>query len=407
MTKRSGEEVREGSEATSGLSPAAKKKLGIPEEHNNQEASTTPPLNNATKSPRKLEKLGLVAEPRDQKRTATPQFTERPIEAPTEITCERRKSFNVIANVAGPLIAKAIMYGRKKVEEKDYHSNLEYLVGKSGGKLTAEPLKIQTEYGDNVSAVEIKQAKHSDKTIVVFQGQRGNFQEMEQLERMREIALTTGCNVVAFNYRDNPISTRSFIEDAAAVSDYLIRTSKQGKGIAAGNITFYGESFGGAVAAETAALLRENKNGAKEVNAMLVRTPNSLVEAIKGMDLNKLTGYVSSAANAVKKLLTDHQYNRVFDAAGGDYNTSETIKKLDRQKVTVVNVRGDEIIGETASTKHTNAITGVVSGPEKHNTRLQEIKLWGGQNAMDRLQKISNSTSPTNTQTFNTSPGKK
>lgn len=242
--------------------------------------------------------------------------------------------------IVGGLIGIILRSGFKEIKPSQYDENLQEVILPLAN-LTANKINITSADSSRVSALEIKVDPPTDKTIVVFQGQRGNFQDAEQLRRIAVIAKRTGCNVVAFNYRAVPHSQTDLRNDALAVTDYVFSTQRNGNKILdPKDVTFYGDSLGGAVAAITAdKIIDDNQN----VNLFLVRAPKSLAAAARFMITE------SQTINKLKKLFSGESVSKVFLSNDADLNAEQAIQHIGtKSNITIVTVQGDEIVPKTA-----------------------------------------------------------
>lgn len=283
---------------------------------------------------------------------------------------ENKSTVNLASVVIGRIICSVILTDRPTIPDETFKQNLS-VVSQLAGDPKHSPLTIITEDGARVSGLKVEADPPSTKTIIVFQGQKGNFQDQQQLERVFEIARETGCNVVAFNYRDNPSSKQHFINDAMAATNYV--TSRMGVKDPH-NITFYGESFGGTVAAETALQLKDNSQ--KEVNVFLSRTPKSLSDAVKMIDLEALLKKPAlQILQSVTKKIGETSFikNILEKGFGGDFEAQEAIKKLDPNKVKCARVDGDPIIHKEANVEHQNMTVYTTKEDDKHNAPLSQL----------------------------------
>ncbi len=280
---------------------------------------------------------------------------------------ESKSTVNLASLAVGRMIASVILTGRETIAPETFKHNLNMVAGDT--KHT--PLSLITEDGAKVSGLKVEANPPSTKTIIVFQGQKGNFQDQQQLERIFEIARETGANVVAFNYRDKPSSKQDFINDAMAATNYV--TSRMGVKDP-DNITFYGESFGGTVAAETALQLKDNSQ--KEVNVFLSRTPKSLSDAVKMIDLEALLKKpaIQILQSVTKKIGETSLIKNILEKGfGGDFEAQEAIKKLDPNKVKCARVEGDPIIHKEANVEHKKMTVYTTKEDDKHNAPLSQL----------------------------------
>lgn len=273
----------------------------------------------------------------------------------------------------GPLAqfaATQLLSDRRKVPETDYGISLS---GMDLFKMSYQPLSIKTKDGASISALEIgdPQAEHC---LIVFQPKDGNFKDSTQLHYLFQMAEKTGARVIAFNYRDKPSSLDSFDYDGCAVTQYAMRTTSAEK------ITFYGESLGGAIAAETAAKIEHDEN--KQVKILCARAPNSLAEAGKHMNLSELMK--ENADPEIEKKLSQLKKVQKLPLAGmqvgtkllygRDFNTEESLNKLDAGNVVRLRVQGDAIVTEKATSSRT--VLGFTEQKNKHNAPLTKITVF-------------------------------
>lgn len=320
---------------------------------------------------------------------------------------DKKPLFPVLARFVG----SKLLSGRAKIDQREYSRNLN-----STGALevNANPLTIQTRDGAQISALELGDP-HIDRCIIVFQGKDGNFQSFEGLQKLIQLSKDTGARIIAFNYRDKPESHDSFIYDAAAVARYALSD------IPAKNITFYGESMGGAVAAETAAKLKTEEN--IEVNAFIARAPKSLAYAGKLMDLGKLLENDPLAQTPEKKEFKKLEKvfaniqkiqaitprvlmrNVLSNLFGGDFEAQSAVNKLNKENVVCLRVEDDPMITQMATAGHDFNTTVVCStnAQDKHNASLSTLEVKSGVpqssrsqesqekvTAMDLLQNLAN-----------------
>lgn len=292
----------------------------------------------------------------------------------------------------GAFIGSVLFKGRTQISETNYNTNIDSSLKGSG--LSHQKLNIETSDGEKIQGIKIQPDPPSDKTIIVFQGQKGNFQSKEQMDRLAEIAQKTGANVVAFNYRARPTSSSNLVSDAMAITQFAMKTTK------AENITFYGDSLGGAVASVTAASLKEQNKG--EVNAFIVRAPQSLAHASKLMNLPALTENpavkaVLSIAQKAQKMIPRNAISNLLEKHfGGDFQAQTALSKLDPSKVEVLRVEDDPVITSGAEIWHDNKQNITCTAPQntdKHNASLTELKPKNqeqGINALECLRKLAN-----------------
>lgn len=337
----------------------------------------TPQSDKAKKS--KLERMGIPEpekrQPEESPREGKPEQkkskTERTLGDSTEVFVDpnhtkSKSTVNFAALALGKLIASVIQMGRETISSDKFKHNLSM----EAGGVSHAPLSLTTEDGAKVSGIKVEANPPSDKTIIVFQGQKGNFQDQEQLRRIFEIARETGANVVAFNYREKPSNKQNFINDAMVATNYVMSRINADPT----NITFYGESFGGTVAAETAAQLKENSN--IEVNILLSRTPKSLSEAVTMIDPDALLSkpavkLLHEATSKINK--AQFVKNLLEKNFGGDFEAQEAINKLDPNKVKCLRVEGDKVIHEKVNVKHKNMSVCTTKEEDKHNAPLSSL----------------------------------
>jgi acetyl esterase/lipase len=207
--------------------------------------------------------------------------------------------------------------------------------------LSAKKINITTSDDTQVSAVEFKIDPPTTKTIVVFQGQAGNFQTDFQLDRIANMAEKNNANVVAFNYRDSPKSQDELINDALAVSNYVFSRERNGNiELPASEVTFYGESLGGAIAVQAANQLNKQD---KCVDLFLMRTPKSLAAAARFMmPENKLLGFAKDRFGA--QFIANRLEKNFWDL-----NTEKTLQGMGtKNRITIVTVEDDKIIPKAA-----------------------------------------------------------
>lgn len=279
---------------------------------------------------------------------------------------ESKATVNLAALAVGRIIASVILTERKSIDPAAFQHNLNM----EAANTEHTPLALITEDGAKVSGLRIDAEPPSEKTIIVFQGQKGNFQDQEQLRRIVEIARKTGANVVAFNYRDRPSSKQDFINDAMAATNYV--TNRMGNN--ANDITFYGESFGGTVAAETAAQLKVNSE--KEVNVFLSRTPKSLSDAVKMIRLDALLSKpaIKILQDVVTKISETALIRNILNNGfNGDFEAQKAIEKLDPNKVKCVRVEGDQVIHQDVNIKHKNMVVCSTKEGDPHNASLDTL----------------------------------
>lgn len=293
----------------------------------------------------------------------------------------------------GAFIGSVLFKGRTQISETKYNNNIDSSL--RGTDLSHQKLSIETSDGEKIQGIKIQPDPPSDKTIIVFQGQKGNFQSKEQMDRLVEIAQKTGTNVVAFNYRARPTSSSNLVSDAMAVTQFAMKTTK------AEDITFYGESLGGAVASVTAASLKEQKN--EEVNAFIARAPQSLAHASKLMDLAALTENpavkaILIVAHAAQKIIPRNAISNLLEKHfGGDLEAYAALNKLGANKVEVIRVEGDPIITRSAEIWHDKkpsiTCTTINTQAVKHEVSLPGLKPTNadqGDNALEPLRRLAN-----------------
>lgn len=279
---------------------------------------------------------------------------------------ESKSIRNPAALIAGKMISSVILTGRESINSNTFKHNLSMEAGEA--KHTS--ISLITEDGAKVSALRVDANPPSDKTIIVFQGQKGNFQDQQQLQRIFEIARETGANVLAFNYRDRPSSKQDFINDAMTAMNYVTTRMNE----KADNVTFYGESFGGTVAAETAVQLKENSN--KEVNVFLSRTPKSLSDAVKMIRLDALLkGPAIKILQEVTTKISESQLikNILERGFGGDFEAQQALNKLNSDKVKCLRVEGDQIIHQDVNVEHKNMTVCTTKEADKHNASPSDL----------------------------------
>ncbi|MBX9587130.1 MAG: alpha/beta hydrolase [Gammaproteobacteria bacterium] len=301
---------------------------------------------------------------------------------------ESKSTVNLASVVIGRIICSVILTDRPTIPDETFKQNLS-VVSQLAGDPKHSPLTIITEDGARVSGLKVEADPPTTKTIIAFQGQKGNFQDQQQLERVFEIARETGCNVVAFNYRDNPSSKQHFINDALTTTNYV--TDRMG--VSPKDISFYGESFGGTVAAETALQLKNNSE--KEVKVVLFRTPKSLADAVKMIDLEALLKKPAMALlQEIKTKIGETQLVKYILNKGinGDFEAQEAVMQLNQDNVKCVRVEGDPIIHKKANVEHKNMSVCTTKEDDKHNASPSSLSdrstKWvrAGQNATQERQ---------------------
>jgi pimeloyl-ACP methyl ester carboxylesterase len=316
---------------------------------------------------------------------------------------DKKLAFPALAQFFG----KQLLSARANIEDQDYQRYLRSAV-RSETVSNYNPLSIKTRDGTTISALEIGDPS-SDKCIVVFQGKDANYKSQESLERLFEIARETGARVIAFNYRDTPKSHDSFLYDGAAVTRHLLNQNIPPK-----NITLYGESMGGAVAAETAAKFKSEET--IDFKAFIARTPKSLSYAGKYMDLETLQQEspkmnefmkkeVAQFLNVEKNLKRIQSYtprvlvrNVIDKLFGKDFDAQTAINKLDAENVVILRVDKDPVVTQAATAGHDEKTTVLASTAlgNKHNVGLSQLEIKSENNsdkkktALDLLREFSN-----------------
>lgn len=303
----------------------------------------------------------------------------------------------------GAMIGRVLLSGRKALSDEQFNENIGF---EQNPKLTTQKINIATQDGERINAIEFKHNPPAGKTVVVFQGQRGNIMSQSELQRLQHIAIKTGANVVSFNYRALPNSSKALINDAKAVAEYVFSQTNP----AARNVTFYGDSLGGAVAAVTAAELREQNNNCDQVKLLTARAPKSLAYAVKNIDLtalpanNVVSSLVTSIAQGVKGIIPRKAFDSLMKMFGGDLNSQSSINKLNPNNVECLRVEGDLIVPQNATVSHDAKSLHVykvadnknasqnkdtLNGKDAHNTTLDQLAMTTGSNESHAIDLLS------------------